>query len=200
MDITELTKDDASWAINTLTKAFMNDPIYKFIYGEQLSEKNLAYLQNVFFNLGLNYGAGFTTTDKSGTIFILPPKNVKIDAFKMLKSGLLKMMVNSSFSSLSKGLAYSKTTEKAILGLNLPEHYHLTNFAVSPDKQGQGVGKKLMNHVLAITDKAKLPVYLETSEEANLGLYRRFDFEVVAEDEVASSGVMKLSRTPVQPR
>jgi ribosomal protein S18 acetylase RimI-like enzyme len=60
-------------------------------------------------------------------------------------------------------------------------HWHLTLIAVDPAKRGRGYGAALMSHALKIIDRDKRPAYLESTNAANLSLYKRFGFELLAE-------------------
>jgi ribosomal protein S18 acetylase RimI-like enzyme len=60
-------------------------------------------------------------------------------------------------------------------------HVHLGPIGVSPDAQGTGVGRRLMERYCAELDRTEELGYLETDRPENLGFYRRFGFETVAE-------------------
>lgn len=60
-------------------------------------------------------------------------------------------------------------------------HWTLELIAVDPAAQSEGVGGKLMNFGLAISDRAGLPVFLASSNSANLPFYERLGFSQVAE-------------------
>ena len=55
---------------------------------------------------------------------------------------------------------------------------HIDFFAVRPEKQGNGIGQKLMNAVLAAADEQELTVALETHNFRNVDLYRHFGFRL----------------------
>ena len=61
------------------------------------------------------------------------------------------------------------------------DHFYIQVVGVSPDRKGQGLGGRLMRHVTGLADEANLPVYLETSNEVNLGFYNRYGFELSEE-------------------
>lgn len=65
-------------------------------------------------------------------------------------------------------------------------HWYLGFLGVDPSKQGQGIGSRLLKPVLERCDADRLPAYLETSNPANLPLYRRHGFEVIAECDIAA--------------
>jgi ribosomal protein S18 acetylase RimI-like enzyme len=57
-------------------------------------------------------------------------------------------------------------------------HYYLQVLGVDPMHQGKGWSRPLLQIILARADQEQMPVYLETAEESNLSLYRRYGFEV----------------------
>lgn len=64
------------------------------------------------------------------------------------------------------------------------DHWHLGPAAVERTLQGQGIGTVLMTEVCAQLDRRRAIGYLETDKAANVRLYRRGGFEVMAEEPV----------------
>jgi ribosomal protein S18 acetylase RimI-like enzyme len=60
-------------------------------------------------------------------------------------------------------------------------HYTLDILAVSPDFQGQGIGRLLLEHIHARCDQDEQAagIYLYTGDETNTHIYQRFGYEVV---------------------
>ena len=69
-----------------------------------------------------------------------------------------------------------------------PAHY-IEVVAVRPDQQGQGMGGKMMRHILSQIGSA--PVYLECTDASNIKFYERYGFSVVKETELVSVGPEK---------
>lgn len=64
----------------------------------------------------------------------------------------------------------------------VPEpHLYLATLAVDPKYQGRGLGRNLVETLLAQADREGRRCYLETEVERNIGFYRRFGFEVAEE-------------------
>lgn len=62
--------------------------------------------------------------------------------------------------------------------LHYPDpHYYLQTVGVDPEHAGKGIGGAFMRKLCAMSDEARVPAYLETSNPVNLGFYRRFGFE-----------------------
>ena len=60
-------------------------------------------------------------------------------------------------------------------------HWHLDPLAVLPERQGQGIGTKLMKHFCEYVDSHGAASYLETSTTDNVRFYERFGFSVTGE-------------------
>jgi ribosomal protein S18 acetylase RimI-like enzyme len=65
-------------------------------------------------------------------------------------------------------------------------HWYLEALGVRPGHQGQGIGSRLLEPVLARCDTDQLPAYLETAVERNLRFYQRLGFHVREEFDLGS--------------
>jgi ribosomal protein S18 acetylase RimI-like enzyme len=80
-------------------------------------------------------------------------------------------------------------------------YWYLQAMGVHPRAQRRGVGKRLINPVLAEADDAGLPCYLQTSDPANIDYYRRFGFELVQPNIPVfpdGPGYIGMTRQPVR--
>jgi len=66
-------------------------------------------------------------------------------------------------------------------------HWYLAYIAVDPAHRGKGLGTALMKHSLEICDRDRLPVYLESTNVANLSIYKRHGFALLGEVQVGKS-------------
>jgi len=60
-------------------------------------------------------------------------------------------------------------------------HFSLAVLGVDPRRQGEGLGSALMQPVLELCDRERLPAYLESSKERNVDFYARHGFRVTSE-------------------
>ena len=65
-------------------------------------------------------------------------------------------------------------------------HWYLPVIGVDPASRGNGLGSQLLEHTLRMVDEKKLPVYLESTNPANVPLYERFGF--VVQDRLSLGG------------
>ena len=59
------------------------------------------------------------------------------------------------------------------------QHWFLDSVGVLPQYQGKGYGGKLIRAMLVRTDRERLPVYLDTMDEADFRRYAHFGFKVI---------------------
>jgi GNAT superfamily N-acetyltransferase len=80
-------------------------------------------------------------------------------------------------------------------------HWYLLLLGVAPSAQGQGFGGRLLARLSEQAEDAREPCFLETERSKNVGIYRKYGYEVVAESEVARLGNLKIwhMRRPPQP-
>jgi ribosomal protein S18 acetylase RimI-like enzyme len=82
---------------------------------------------------------------------------------------------------VARGAALRLRKFRKIWGEHDPKkpHWHIDPIAVLPGMQGQGIGSQLLQYFCDHVDDRNLPAYLETDQEPNVRLYKRFGFEVV---------------------
>lgn len=67
-------------------------------------------------------------------------------------------------------------------------HWYLAVIGTGRDTRGAGYGKALLNSRLERCNAARIPAYLESSNEDNIPYYQRFGFEVTGEIVVPNGG------------
>lgn len=75
-------------------------------------------------------------------------------------------------------------------------HWHLGPAAVERSRQGQGHGSRLLQAICTHLDHHDACGYLETDKPANVRLYRRFGFDVVATEDVLGVSNWFMLRSP----
>lgn len=66
-------------------------------------------------------------------------------------------------------------------------HWYLPLIGVDPAHQDKGYGSALLRHALLLCDRDHAPAYLESSNPANIPLYRRHGFEVLGTIQAGTS-------------
>jgi ribosomal protein S18 acetylase RimI-like enzyme len=165
---------DKQWIVDTLTEAFIDNLSVKFVVKQdQKRDQRLRYLMDYSFEVCWNWGEVYVTEDKKGVVlFVLPhkKKNIFKAATLDIKLALKTVGLKQTFKVLSR---------ESMIKKHHPKHpfYYLWFIGISPESQGKGFGSKLMEEIVAESEKRNYPIYLETSTLRNLPFYKKFQFE-----------------------
>jgi ribosomal protein S18 acetylase RimI-like enzyme len=188
--VEKLTTEDAAWASEILEQAFQTDPMLNFIYGDTINAPGkLNWFFRVTFRLGALYGDCLSTVEKDGVLMMLPPDQTKMTLGKMYKSGFLAAPFKMGRASFSRMMTFMDFAEKEHKAATSFDHYYIMTVGVLPERQGIGIGKKLMTEALKIVDANNMPCYLETQNKNNVPIYQKFGFEVVSAKEIPTGGL-----------
>jgi GNAT superfamily N-acetyltransferase len=118
------------------------------------------------------------------TVTLRPPGGVPISTLTMLRRGLLPFLLAHGHDPVRR-LFWLKRTYDA-LELEAAQggaHSHVHMMAVAPERQGAGIGSRLLARVLSLRPPVQtpLPTVLTTHLERNVVFYRRAGFQVVDE-------------------
>ncbi|HCX02876.1 MAG TPA: hypothetical protein DHM42_00195, partial [Clostridiales bacterium] len=76
--------------------------------------------------------------------------------------------------------------------INKP-HQYIIGIGVDPDKQGQAFGKKLLTSLIKVAEEKNHPCYLETHDEENVQIYKKYGFKVMEEEVIPGTNIMQFS-------
>jgi ribosomal protein S18 acetylase RimI-like enzyme len=188
--IDKLTTKDTDWASKILKQAFYSDPLLRFIYGDAIDKPGkLNWFFRTTFRLVTVYGDCFATAERDGVLMMLPPDQTKMTIGKAYQSGLLAAPFKMGWAPLARMMAFMDFAEKEHKAATSFDHYYIMTVGVLPERQGRGIGKKLMTRALEVVDAHKTPCYLETQNINNVTIYQKFGFEVVSDEELPGGGL-----------
>jgi ribosomal protein S18 acetylase RimI-like enzyme len=75
-------------------------------------------------------------------------------------------------------------------------HWHIDPLGVLPERQGQGIGSKLLTYFCNQVDINNAEAYLETDQERNVRLYNRFGFKEIEKEPIFNVTNWFLLRPP----
>lgn len=164
--------------LKILTGAFSGNKSVGFLAGAGPGRKGrMSFLMRYSLALCSRYGRVFLSADRNACALALLPHTKSFSltslawdlrlAWKLVVAGTLLRVLGRE-SKIKK------------LHPNGP-FYYLWFIGVDPLKTRRGLGTVLLMEVLEDARQQGLPVYLETSVEANLSWYQNFGFQVYAE-------------------
>jgi GNAT superfamily N-acetyltransferase len=167
-------------AVGVQVAAFIADPIMRWMWPEPREYlRHLPDLAHGFGGGAFAHGAAHVAGDfLGGTLWLPPGVGTDDDALERLMKDTVPEPRRSQVTSILDQMSAAHPKEP---------HWHLAFIGVDPRHQGRGVGAALLRHTLARVDAQHLHAYLESSNPANVSLYRRHGFEVIREIRVGDS-------------
>ena len=194
-------RDEAALLGEVLADAFAKDPVFAWLIPPRLRGRD-SRMFTFFTSMSRGYlrqgKPCYLTADASAAALWAAP-----GAWAMpLSQVLLEAAPNAlAFRRLLfRALGTQVQIERLHAGQS-PPHWYLGYLGTRHDRQGQGLGTRMLREVLAGADTDGVPAYLESSCERNLALYERNGFRVVGELQALGHGptIWRMWREP-QPR
>ena len=175
-------------------EAFAEDPVNQWVFGKFKSIRSMfrvmareMYLPDGMCHLHPNGGA---------TMWMPPGVDSAPSTFGMLNFALGQVR-NGTPGAIKRGMALSELMQE---WHPKAPHMYLFTIGTTSAARGKGVGKGLLNPVLAACDAAGMPVYLENSNPANSGFYGAFGFERMGVFEIGGNGTPVMEPMWREPR
>jgi ribosomal protein S18 acetylase RimI-like enzyme len=170
--------------VDTLALAFQNDPAFAWILPNP--EIRRARLPQIFrFLAREDFAAGsawHSPEMEVATLWRAPGRH------KDVPLGMLRTQI-TYLSALRTASLRGDAVGKSMAAHHPAGNHHYLRFVgVHPDKQGKGWGGAAIRAGIERADADGLPIYLETATQSNVGLYKRFGFDVTAEWDVPNGG------------
>lgn len=175
-----------------LARAFVDDPVCAFAWPDeakrlQRSERSFATQMHALWGRREVH-----TDDTFSSVAVWAPP----DEWQMPMAAVLRV-VGASIRTrvgLSALLAYLRTDS---LHPDEP-HWYLEFLGTLPEKQGNGLGGRVLTPVLDRADEEGIPVWAWSSNQRNLAFYHRYGFEVLDELPFAAGGpsIYPIRREP----
>lgn len=177
--VLRLPKTRISEAESVFLEAFSDYPLFNSFFADpKIRKSNTQHFFRFVLRYGVNYGLVLATEGMEGVVILLPPKNIKMTTRKMLLSGVNKYLRSVG---LKNALEIDKICDsffEAQQRLVPSPHWYLMFIGVKPSLQGKGFGRKLCDSVFSLMDSERLPLYLETQDEKDVGIYEKLGFKM----------------------
>lgn len=177
---TNANRLEATQVLSSLALGFSADPFVRWLYPEPKSFlENFPRVMDHFGGRAFENGSAYRNGDFSAAALWLPP-DVHPDEESLV--ACFEQTV-----APEKHEALFSTFEKMDDFHPKEPCWHLAFIAVDPILRGKGQGSALLEKCLMDCDRDGRPAYLESTNPANLSLYKRHGFEEIGLIEVANA-------------
>lgn len=175
---------DARSIAKRLARAFADDPAFAWLIPDDAKRARLLPgLFKAMVSSAIRHGRVLRTPGNDAvTVWRLPGA---IEPSGMDKLRALPSLLPFAMAAGPRAKLLSET---------LHRHYPKSKFrylqiaGCDPQYQGKGLGSAVVREGLDRAASARVPVYLETATEANIGYYERFGFAMVGEFDIPEGG------------
>jgi ribosomal protein S18 acetylase RimI-like enzyme len=199
-DIVRLSKQQIEQAGAMLTRAFFDDPKLTHLIPEITAKKELSrYLFEFELQYGMNYGDVYTTSPAvEGVAVWLPSTKSEVTFWRAFRSGGMRLQKQLGKKIMDRLMSFSYAVDSLHKKHAPYPHYYLFFIGVDPAYQKKRVAGRLITPMLGWLDMQKLPCYLHTQNEKNIGLYEHYGFQVIEQRVLPDSGIVHtaLQRNP----
>lgn len=165
-------RSEEDQVLSGLALGFAADPFMRWLYPEpDAFLKHLPRAMSFFGGRAFDHRSAYRNDNCTAVVLWLPPE-VHPD------EGNLVAYLEETVAP-EKHDALFATFEQMDKFHPLDPCWHLAFIAVDPSRQGKGLGSSLLKRTLEACDADQKPAYLESTNPANLTLYRRFGFEQI---------------------
>jgi GNAT superfamily N-acetyltransferase len=172
-DVRNAREQDAGVLSAILAAAFYDDPVTSWVFPEPTARP--AQLGVVFFGL-----AGAFLPDR-GTVHLLDDASAsfwRAPGFDHAHAEGDSDQAPPGLSLPADAVERLRIVADAVARAHpTAPHWYLNVLGTRPDRQGKGLGARVLDPVLAICDSEGVAAYLESSNPRNIPFYRRLGFE-----------------------
>lgn len=161
-----------------MAEAFANDPVAAFLFPEaQARRAGMERIFAVALRFGLRYGRIDWVPSRGAAIWVSPAHS-RPNLWRNINAGFLGIPLAVGWNATQRLLAYERFIEARRMKAMPEPHWYLFCIGVRAQERGRGLGSSLLRQGLERASKERAPCYLETSNPANVPLYRKHGFEV----------------------
>ena len=173
-----LSRQKVAEASRSLAAAFFDDPTSHFLLPREESRgKWLRLIHRAGLRQVLPEGHVYAATGGdgiAGVIGLVPPGRYPLSTARFLRH-FVPIILRLPTGGFSPGRAVRGLQAQGMIErMHIKEpHWYVFVLGVRPERQGEGLGRALLDPALARADRDRLPTYLETTKEQNLAFYGR---------------------------
>lgn len=198
--IIELSKKDIPQCTRILTEAFIDDPLFKYVFTGKNRKKTIEYFLRFMLIASISLGELAIGIVKDSEIveLALHEKPIGIHGIKLFTKPLFLFRLllffiiipNKSLRLINKQVQHTNSVRPK------EPHYYGQYLAVSPKHQKKGYAKKLVNYIHELTDKDTQSVgnALDTENQNNLRLYYMLGYKLTSEWEFGDLTIYSMFR------
>lgn len=179
----KLQKKDIPKAGSVLADAFQYDPVWEKVLKHANFNQTCMFFQSAV-RYCLQYGEVYASSElMEGVASWISGHLADMTIWRSIRSGsffyLLKMGMKMNGMVMKMKTIFEPLEKARKLNMKDRNYIYLLIIGVSSEYQGQGHGSKILCALIEQSEKAGLPIYLETATSKNIKMYEKFNFRTL---------------------
>jgi GNAT superfamily N-acetyltransferase len=185
--VEQLTSADEAAAVASLAAAFADYPLFPPLCPDPVRRPRIVEsLCRYLFRTAVDKAGAYGTPDRSAILCTWPAGSEWPGLWQSIRCGGLGLAWRCGWRA-TRLLMRLEAGFDAARRRHVPgRHCYVPLLGVRPQAQGRGFSRALLETLFAVTDRQKVPVYLETMKEVNVAIYQRLGFELVGTSTLAA--------------
>lgn len=179
-DLYRLQKKDIPRAAAVLADAFQRDPVWSAVLDGARPAQRIAAFETLV-RYGLHYGEVYAPSETlEGIAGWTPGEVAEMTFWRIFRSGAIWTGPRLGFDIVQKmGPMFEPVDADRRDNMRGKSFLYLIVIGVASQYQGQGFGGKLLRALIAQSEQAGVPIYLETEAEDNVHMYEHMGFSLI---------------------
>jgi GNAT superfamily N-acetyltransferase len=168
------TLTDVDLIKKILLVSFKNDPHVNFLLEESKNERKLNILIDYVVDQTFRRGEIYLTDDNNGVALWDFERNEQMSLHYIWRN--LAFLIRIGIKSVIRIVKSEAHVHNNFRKYS--RYCHLYMIGVLPEAQGKGLASTLMNPMLQSMKEKSIPVFLETANPRNVGIYKKKGFKI----------------------
>ncbi|HOV33490.1 MAG TPA: GNAT family N-acetyltransferase [Candidatus Hydrogenedens sp.] len=190
LNIREINEGEIGKAVESLVQAFYDDRLVCYMFPDsKLRKEFITWFYFRWIQLLMKFNSVFVENNVRGVAVCVPPKLFPhIPLSYQIRAGLLGTISKLGLKNLWKPLRVYLDSQRRTKSEVKEPSWILDILGVQPEFQGKGIGSTLVQHLISLSNRDKVPAYLITHNEKNIVFYENNGFKLLKKEHSLTGG------------
>ncbi len=184
LNIRKIHEGEVDKAVGALVQAFYEDRLVCYMFPDSKFRKEfISWSYSRWIQLLMKFNTVFVENEVRGVAVCVSPKLFPhIPLSYQIRAGLLGTIPKLGLKNLWKPLRVYWDSQRRTKNEVKEPSWILDILGVQPEFQGKGIGSALVQNLISLSNRDKVPAYLITHNEKNIVFYEKNGFKLLKKE------------------